>query len=87
MKNWKQAKEAYLKDHLERAFVQPERRVSALTSIENTFKEKFIEPLKDEKVFSNVSKVYLMKIYECLKGNELSGAEKSVFNGLYKFAR
>lgn len=86
MKNWKQAKELYLKDHLSKSLEQPERRVNALAAIEKVFKEKFPELLADDNVFVNINKEYLMKLYECLKGTSLNNAEKSVFNGLYKFS-
>lgn len=87
MKNWKQAKEAYIKDHLTKQLANPEIRLNALTAIEKNFKEKFPEPLTDEGVFLNIGKLYLMKLYECLKGKVLNDAEKSVFNGLYKFSK
>ncbi len=87
MNNWRKAKEAYIKDHLTKQLASPKIRLNALTAIEKNFKEKFPEPLTDENVFLNISKVYLMKLYECLKGKELNGAEKSVFNGLYKFSK
>ena len=87
MKNWKQAKDSYVKDHIARHLAKPEIRLYALKAIEKTFKEKFPEPLKDENVFMNISKVYLMKLYECLKGSSLNDAEKSVFTGLYKFSK
>ncbi len=87
MNNWRKAKEAYIKYHLTKQLARPEIRLNALTAIEKNFKEKFPEPLTDERVFLNISKVYLMKLYECLKGKVLNGAEKSVFNGLYKFSK
>jgi hypothetical protein len=87
MKNWKQAKVAYTKDHLSKSLVQPERRLNALDSIENTFRNKFPELLKDDNVFQNINKMYLSKLYECMKGRDLNSAEKSVFTGLYKFSK
>ncbi len=86
MKNWTQTKNDYIKDHLSKSLEQPERRLNALTAIEKTFKEKFPELLNDEDVFTNIKKMYLLKLYECLKGSSLSSAEKSVINGLYKFS-
>lgn len=87
MKNWNQAKAAYIKDHLSKTLEQPERRLNALSAIEKTFRNKFPELLVDESIFQNISKMYLLKLYECMKGNDLSSAEKSVFTGLYKFAK
>jgi hypothetical protein len=87
MKNWKQAKDAYIKDHLSKELEQPERRLNALKAIEKTFQEEFPKLLKDDEVFNNIKKNYMLKLYECLKSSSLSSAEKSVFNGLYKFAK
>ena len=86
MRNWKQAKEAYIKDHLSKTLAQPERRLNALKAIEHVFSQQFPELLADNKVFINIKEMYLIKLYECLKGTSLSSAEKSVFNGLYKFS-
>lgn len=87
MNNWRKAKEAYIKDHLKKQLAKPEIRLNALKAVEKNFKEKFPEPLTDERLFLNISKVYLMKLYVCLKGKALNSAEKSVFNGLYKFSK
>ena len=86
MKNWQQAKETYIKDHLSKSLEQPERRLNALKAIEKTFQENFPELLNDKNVFQNIKKMYFLKLYECLKGSSLSGAEKSVISGLYKFS-
>jgi len=86
MKNWKQAKEAYIKDHLSKTLEQPRRRINALAAIESVFLEKFPELLIDEKVFTNIKKMYLVKLYESLKGTKVSSAERSVITGLYKFS-
>ncbi|MES2430947.1 MAG: hypothetical protein V4556_08420 [Bacteroidota bacterium] len=87
MKTWDKAKDAYKKDHLTKQLANHKIRLSALAAIEKVFKEKFVVVLKDENVFININKIYLMKLYECLKGKSLNGAEKSVFNGLYKFSK
>ncbi len=87
MRNWKQSRELYVNNHLSQQLANPERRLNALKVIERIFKVKYPQPLLDENIFSNISKVYLLKLYECLKEKPLTGAEKSVFNGLYKFAK
>lgn len=87
MKNWKQSKYAYTKNHMSKQLAKPELRLNALKAIEKIFRETYAEPLRDQNVFQNISKTYLMKLYECLKGRVLNGAEKSVFNGLYKFSK
>lgn len=86
MKNWQQAKEAYVNYHLSKTIEQPERRLNALVAIEKVFSEQFPELFEDEEVFINIKKMYLLKLYECLKGTSINGAEKSVINGLYKFS-
>lgn len=87
MKNWNQAKKDYIKDHLSKNLSDHNIRLNALRKIETVFSDNFSEPLYDEKVFQNISKIYLMKLYECLKGYGLNGAEKSVFNGIYRFSK
>ena len=87
MKNWKKAKLAYVKGHLAKNLADHSIRLNALKKIEGVFAEKFPEPLKDDNIFKNISKRYLVKLYECLKGYALNAAEKSVFSGLYKFSK
>lgn len=87
MKSWKQAREIYIKDHMAKTLTDHSIRLNALKRIEGIFSEKFSEPLYDKEVFQNVSKTYLMKLYECLKGYRLNSSEKSVFTGLYKFSK
>jgi hypothetical protein len=87
MKNWKQAKADYLNDHLSKELANHPIRLNAFKRIESVFAEKFPKPLKDHSVFDNITKPYMMKLYECLKGYALNGAERSIFNGLYKFSK
>lgn len=87
MSSFQQAKKAFIADHTTKLLADPLRRLNALTAIEKAFKEKFPEALKDEDLFHNISKPYFSKLYECLKGSSLSGAEKSVIAGLYKFSK
>ena len=86
MKNWKQAKDAYVQDHLSKDLVQPQRRISALRAIESRFQANHPDIINDKNVFKNINKESLISLYKKLKGKELNGAEKSVFNGLYKFS-
>lgn len=87
MKTYQQTKAAYIADHIAKPLAQPERRLSALESLEKKFKAKYPEALQDKMLFANISKPYFTKLYECLKGNALSGADKSVITGLYKFSK
>jgi hypothetical protein len=86
MKNWKQAKAIYIEAHLAKPLANHAIRLNALSKIESTFAEKFPAPLADKNVFQNISKTYLIMLYELLKGKALNGAETAVFNGLYKYA-
>ena len=87
MKNWENTRNSFVNDHLAKELVDHNIRLNALKKIEKVFSEKFPELLGDENVFQNISKIYIMKLYECFKGLRLNGAEKSVFNGLYKFCK
>lgn len=86
MANWKEAKKKYIAAHLAKKLADHSVRLNALKKIEQVFAEQFSQPLLDENLFTNISKPYLTKLYECLKGSRLNGAEQSVFTGLYKFS-
>jgi hypothetical protein len=87
MKTYYESKAAYIADHIAKPLVESKTRLNALKAIEKVFKEKFPEALLDEYLFDNISKKYFSKLYECLKGTSLNGAEKSVITGLYKFSK
>lgn len=86
MKNWKQAKEKYIEDHLSKTLAQTKRRLDALKAIELLIETNKPEFLRDENLFENMDKSSFLKMYEDIKQANLSSAEKSVINGLYKFA-
>ena len=86
MKNWKQAKELYIKDHLAKPLKKPQIRLSALATIEKKFQEKSPNTIDNENIFADISEFDFAKLYERLKGYSLNSAEKSVIHGLYKFA-
>lgn len=86
MKNWSEAKSAYIKDHLSKPLKQPERRLHALAAIKRAFNEKDSGVLKDKDLFSKLNQDAFLKKYLGLKGKALSNAEKSVIRGIYKFA-
>lgn len=87
MKNWEEAKKAYVKDHLSKPLKQPQRRLSALNAIEKIFQDKFPQILRDQNLFKTLSKDTFLKKYQNGKGKPLSSAEKSVINGLYNFSK
>lgn len=87
MRTFYESKAAYIADHITKPLVEPKIRLNAFKSIERVFKAKFPDALLDKELFDNINKMYFLKLYECLKGRSLSGAEKSVINGLYKFSK
>ena len=42
MKNWKQSKDAYIKDHLRKKLTKPEIRLNALKNIEKIFFSQYL---------------------------------------------
>ncbi|MGY3055668.1 hypothetical protein ACVWYG_003889 [Pedobacter sp. UYEF25] len=86
MKNWKRVKEKYIEDHLSKTLANTKRRLAALKAIELLIEIKKPELLKDDNLFESMDKTSFMKMYETIKKADLSSAEKSVINGLYKFA-
>lgn len=86
MKNWKQAKQKYIEDHLSKTLAQTKRRLDALQAIELLIETARPELLKDENLFGNIDKPSFLKMYETIKSTVLSSAEMSVINGLYKFS-
>jgi hypothetical protein len=87
MKTFYEAKKIYIAYHKSQDYKDQERRLNALNALEKEFKYKFPEALQDEDLFANIKKPYFSKLYQCLKGKALNGAEISVINGLYKFSK
>lgn len=86
MKSFEEAKKAYIKDHLEKALEQPDRRLNALKAIEKRISENLPELLREINLFERFEKQDFERQYEKWKGSSLSGAEKSVIVGLYRFS-
>lgn len=88
MKNFDAAKKAYVDDHLSKDYLkQSERRLNSLKAIENVLTTKSPELLKGNNLFKNFSKDSFARQYMAWKGSALSGAEKSVITGLFKFSK
>jgi hypothetical protein len=87
MKTFKEAKEAYIADHIAKGLKQPERRLNALKAIEKLVSEKSPELLSGNHLFKTYQKEQFEKHYTIWKNAPLSGAEKSVLLGLFKFSR
>lgn len=87
MNNYNKSKQLYIADHLAKNLEQPKRRLDALKAIEQVLKENDPELLKGAGLFEKFDKPGLIKKYETWKGSSLSGAEKSVITGLFKFSK
>lgn len=86
MNTWKITKEKYIRDHNSKPLQQPQRRINALNAIENILQTKYPGLLKDELLFRNMNKADMLYKYQKAKGKPLSGAEKAVIHGLYKYS-
>lgn len=84
MKNWIETRKLYIKDHLSKPLIQPQRRINALNAIEKAFKENAPDLFKEQNIFNIIPKDGFLMKYKNWKGAPLSNAEKSVINGLYE---
>ncbi len=87
MNTYTKSKQRYIADHLSKNLAQPERRLNALNAIEKVLKINEPELLNGTKLFEKFDKSGLTEQYETWKGSSLSGAEKSVITGLFKFSK
>jgi len=81
------SKQLYIADHLSRDMAQPERRLNALKAIEKVLKNNDPVLLNGAELFVKYHKTGFADQYEIWKGSPLSGAEKSVIVGLFKFSK
>jgi hypothetical protein len=86
MKTFKEAKASYINDHLSKDLAQPQRRLNALAAIEKTIIQKEPSLLAAANLFKKYDKHSFRIQYAEWKNKPLSGAEKSVILGLFKFA-
>lgn len=86
MKTWKEAKDAYIKDHLSKPLKAPNIRLNALKNIEEAIMHDNHKLLVQDDVFKKYTKEKLHDYYLKLKGKPLNSAEKSVIHGLNKFS-
>jgi len=86
MKNYSDAKKSYIQDHLSKNLKEPERRLNALAAFEKAIQTNSPEFLDDDNLFRKFDKETLSRQYLKWKGKPLSGAEKSVIVGLFKFS-
>lgn len=86
MKSYNDAKQAYIEDHIRKHLKQPDRRIRALSAIENALRINEPDLLNGNNLFAKFDINTLKTHCEKLKGVPLSSAEISVINGLFKFA-
>ena len=87
MKTFKEAKASYINDHLSKELTtQPKRRLNALAAIEKIMMENEPSLLAAGNLFEKYDKHSFQIQYAEWKNKPLSGAEKSVIVGLFKFA-
>ena len=86
MKTWKEAKLAYLTDHLSKPLRVPDIRLRSLDYIESAIKNYSPDLLDGDKIFRTFSKVEFGNLYAQLKGRRINSADKSVIHGLFKFS-
>ena len=87
MKEYNEVKREYIKDHLKQTLKEPERRLNALAAIEKIIRSNSPELLQSDNLFRTFSKNQFFTQYLDWKGKPLSGAEKSVIVGLFKFSK
>jgi len=86
MKNWQQAKLAFLTDHLNKSRAIPDQKLRSLNYIENAIKNSYPLMLKDKDLFKDITESEFMDLYTTLKGRRINRYDKSVIHGLYKFS-
>lgn len=87
MNTYYKSKQLYIADHLAKNLAQPERRLNALKAIEKVLKENDLELLNGAGLFEKFDEPGFADQYEKWKSSPLSGAEKSVITGLFKFSK
>ncbi len=86
MNNWTKLKNLYVKDHLSKDYLAtPGRRLNAIEAMEKLLQQHFPHIIKQPKFLRQIPKDQFMREVQLKKGSNLSSAEKSVINGLYKF--
>lgn len=85
MSNWKNLKNLYLKDNLDKKkLVTPQTKIDAFQSIETIMNNHFPEYVKQPKFLKQIPKEQFLRELKLKKGNDLSATETSVITGVYK---
>ncbi|MDY0343371.1 MAG: hypothetical protein RBR28_07345 [Lentimicrobium sp.] len=86
MNSYNKSRQLYIADHLSKNLTQPERRLNALKAIEAVLTNKNPDLMNGAELFVKYDKTGFADQYEIWKGSAISGAEKSVIAGLFKFS-
>lgn len=86
METWKAITKRYSNYLIEINIKDIPRRLSALTTIEGFIEKSYSKLFKGNIFLNDISKNELRDSYYKWKGKDLSGAEKQVFNDLYKIS-
>jgi hypothetical protein len=87
MNTYSKSKQLYIADHLSKNLAQPERRLNALKAIEKVLENSDPNLMNGAELFVKYHKTSFANQYEIWKGSPLSGAEKSVIVGIFKFSK
>lgn len=86
MDNWIKLKKLYVDNHNSKDYLAtPDRRLNAADALEKLLKQQLPQFVKQPKFLKQIPKEDFVKMVHEKKGSNLSSAEKSVINGLYKF--
>lgn len=86
MNTYSRSKQLYIADHLSKKLTEPDRRLNALKAIEKVINLKNPGLLNGVALYEKFDKNGFAEQYEIWKGLPLSGAEKSVIIGLFRFS-
>ena len=87
MNTYSKSKQLFIADQLSKNLAQPERRLNALKAIEKVLENNDPDLLNGAELFVKYHKTGFADQYEIWKGSPLSGAEKSVIVGIFKFSK
>ena len=83
---WLELKNEYIRDHYSKMLEQPGRRIIALEIIEGISNEYYREIIENPSVLKKYDKNVFTEMIRVKKtSGKISGADKSVIIGLYKF--
>ena len=83
---WLELKNEYIRDHYSKMLEQPERRIAALEIIEGILNEHYREIIDSPSTLKKYDKSVFTEMIRVKKpSGKISGADKSVITGLYKF--